>query len=61
MRATILPLTIILHDQGSVMAKAGGQGEYCDLSAAFEVFRIFTTQLYIYSCLCNCNAKVFTF
>ena len=32
----------------------GGQGEYCGLSTATEVFVIFTTQ--IYSCKCNYNA-----
>ena len=45
MRATILPLAIILtksHSRGQY----GGQGEYCGPSTASEVFLIFTTRLY---------------
>ena len=34
-----------------------GQGVYCGLSTAFEVFLIFTTQLYW--CLCNYNSIAF--
>ena len=33
-----------------------GQGVYCDLSTASEVFLIFTTHLY--SCVCKCDAVV---
>ena len=36
------------------MTKGPGQGVYCDLSIASEVFLIFTTKLY--SCLCTYNA-----
>ena len=35
-----------------------GQGVYCGLSTASEVFLIFTTQ--IYTCLCNYNATFLT-
>ena len=40
-----------------MMTKGPGQGVYCDLSTASEVFVIFTTQLYSY--LCTYNARVF--
>ena len=39
MRVTILPYAV-------KMTKYYGQGEYCGLITAFEVFLIFTTQLY---------------
>ena len=42
MRATILPWAVILTSQYN------GQGMYCGVSAAYEVFLIFTTQLYQY-------------
>ena len=37
MRVIIFPMAVILYD---------GQGVYCGLSAASEVFLIFTNQLY---------------
>ena len=43
MRVTILPLIVDHTDQGLY-----GQGVYCGLSPASEVFLIFTTQLYQY-------------
>ena len=50
MRATLLGCgqCIYIYD---------GQGVYCGLITASEVFLIFTTQLY--SCLCSCNAIAF--
>ena len=51
MRATKLPYAIILNTEYD------GQGLYCGLSTASEVFLIFTTQIYL--CLCKYNATVF--
>ena len=41
MRVTILPYAVIL-----AKAQYDGQGVYCGLSTASEVFITFTTQLY---------------
>ena len=54
MSATILPYAYILTKAHS---QYDGQGVYCGLSTASEVFLIFTTILY--SCLCNPNEIVF--
>ena len=43
MRTTILPSTFILNKG---RGQYYGQGKYCGLSTASEVFLIFTTQLY---------------
>ena len=45
MRATIIPHAIILT---KARGQYNGQGVCCGLSTAFEVFLIFTTQLYQY-------------
>ena len=56
MRSTIhvFPLAIIMTIG---CGQYYGQGAYCNLSTASEVFPILTTQLY--PCLCKCNAIVF--
>ena len=59
MRAIILPKTIILTKAHRAVVSVSGQGEYCDLSTASEVFLTFTTQLYSY--LCNYNAIFFIY
>ena len=47
MRATILPKAIILTKAvGEYNGQYNGQGVYCGLSTASEVFLTFTTQLY---------------
>ena len=50
MRATRLPKAIILTKAND------GQGVYCGMSTASEVFLIFTTQLH--SCLYSINAII---
>ena len=47
MRATIFPYAIILT-KVHIHGQYNGQGAYCGLSTASEVFLIFTTQLYQY-------------
>ena len=46
MRVTILPLAFILTKAHKGRGQYDGQGVYCGLSTASEVFLIFTTQLY---------------
>ena len=55
MRVTILPKAFILTK--ACRSVVSNLGVYCGLSTAFEVFLIFTTQLY--SCLCNNNVIIF--
>ena len=51
MRATMLPKAVILTKvhRAAVSIRYNGQGVYCGLSTASEVFLIFTTRLYQYS------------
>ena len=49
MRATVLPYAII---QTKVFGQYDGQGVYCGLSTASEMFLISTTQLYKYFPAC---------
>ena len=56
MRATILPKAMVLT---KARGQYDGQGVYCGLITASDVFLIFTTQLY--ACLCNNNATFLTF
>ena len=61
MRDTILPKAVILS-KAQVCCQYDGQGQYCGLRSASEVFLMFTKLLnYIYACLCNKNALFLTF